>query len=159
MTANTTPMSMVNPSTDALMKKIDSRYSLVVLAAKRARQILAKSPIRSTKERSIKDVTNALEEILEGKIRYIPGIVEQNDEETSVLQAGENGEGDYLEYPATTKNSSAHDEYARNSSAGRTNADNKKTVSAAVNANDYEATADIADDYSDFVIDAKKRVR
>ena len=39
MKTNTVEMSMVNPSTDELMKKVDSRYGLVVLAAKRARQL------------------------------------------------------------------------------------------------------------------------
>ena len=33
-------MSMVNPSTDTLMTKVDSRYALVVCGAKRARQLL-----------------------------------------------------------------------------------------------------------------------
>ena len=33
-------MSMVNPSTDKLMSKVDSRYGLVVCASKRARQLV-----------------------------------------------------------------------------------------------------------------------
>ena len=41
MKANNNPeMSMVNPSTDTLMTKVDSRYGLVVCASKRARQLL-----------------------------------------------------------------------------------------------------------------------
>ncbi len=62
-------MSMVNPSTDALMTKVESRYGLVVLAAKRARQLLDGEEVKSRKQ-SIKDVTNALEEIVEDKISY-----------------------------------------------------------------------------------------
>ncbi|MBQ9615298.1 MAG: DNA-directed RNA polymerase subunit omega [Selenomonadaceae bacterium] len=62
-------MSMVNPSTDALMTKVESRYGLVVLAAKRARQLLDGEEIKS-KRQSTKDVTNALEEIVEDKISY-----------------------------------------------------------------------------------------
>jgi len=62
-------MSMVNPSTDALMTKVESRYGLVVLAAKRARQLLDGDEIKS-KRQSTKDVTNALEEIVEDKISY-----------------------------------------------------------------------------------------
>ena len=63
------PMSMVNPSTDALMRQVDSRYGLVVLAAKRARQLLDGEEIK-VRQQSTKDVTNALEEIVEGKISY-----------------------------------------------------------------------------------------
>ena len=63
-------MSMVNPSTDALMKKVDSRYGLVVLAAKRARQLLDGDEVKAEQARSTKNVTNALEEIVEGKISY-----------------------------------------------------------------------------------------
>lgn len=65
----TEPMSMVNPSTDALMRQVDSRYGLVVLAAKRARQLLDGEEIK-VRQQSTKDVTNALEEIVEGKIAY-----------------------------------------------------------------------------------------
>ena len=64
-------MSMVNPSTDTLMSKVDSRYGLVVLAARRARQLLDGEELKATQARSTKDVTNALEEIAEGKISYI----------------------------------------------------------------------------------------
>lgn len=70
MRTNTVEMSMVNPSTDTLMKKVDSRYGLVVLAAKRARQLLDGAELKVTKARSTKNVTNALEEIAEGKISY-----------------------------------------------------------------------------------------
>ncbi|WP_298593518.1 DNA-directed RNA polymerase subunit omega [uncultured Mitsuokella sp.] len=70
MKAINTEMSMVNPSTDALMKKVDSRYGLVVLAAKRARQLLDGDEVKAEQARSTKNVTNALEEIVEGKISY-----------------------------------------------------------------------------------------
>ena len=39
--------SMVNPSTDAMLKETHSRYTLVVLASKRARQLLAGAPCRA----------------------------------------------------------------------------------------------------------------
>ena len=70
MKTNTVEMSMVNPSTDELMKKVDSRYGLVVLAAQRARQLLDGAELKATKAHSTKNVTNALEEIAEGKITY-----------------------------------------------------------------------------------------
>ena len=63
-------IGMVNPSTDELLTKVDSRYGVVVLAAKRARQLLEGAPVKSERARSTKNVTNALEEIAEGKISY-----------------------------------------------------------------------------------------
>ena len=64
------PMSMVNPSTDYLMTKVDSRYGLVVCGAKRARQLLDGAEPQAELQ-STKNVTNALEEIAEGKINYV----------------------------------------------------------------------------------------
>ena len=61
-------MSMVNPSTDALLTKVSSRYGLVVLAAKRARQLLGTDEGKIGLQQSTKDVTNALVEIADGKI-------------------------------------------------------------------------------------------
>ena len=52
-----------------LLPKVDSKYTLVVLAAKRARQILAGSPVKSVLQ-SHKDLTNALEEVAEDKITF-----------------------------------------------------------------------------------------
>ncbi|MGL6015719.1 MAG: DNA-directed RNA polymerase subunit omega [Selenomonadaceae bacterium] len=60
---------MVNPSMDTLLKKVDSKYTLVVLAAKRAREILDGSEVQVA-EKSTKNVTNALAEIAEDKIGY-----------------------------------------------------------------------------------------
>lgn len=62
-------MDMVNPSMDTLLKKVDSKYTLVVLAAKRARDILGGNPIK-VEIKSTKNVTNALEEIAENKITF-----------------------------------------------------------------------------------------
>lgn len=63
-------ISMVNPSTDDLLNKVDSRYGMVILAAKRARQLLEGNDLKSDSARSSKNVTNAFEEIAEGKISY-----------------------------------------------------------------------------------------
>ena len=62
-------MDMVNPSMDTLLKKVDSKYTLVVLAAKRAREILDGSEVQVA-EKSTRNVTNALAEIAEDKIGY-----------------------------------------------------------------------------------------
>lgn len=60
---------MVNPSLDVLVEKVDSKYTLVVLAAKRARQLMDGEPLM-VETKSKKKVTNALEEIFFDKITY-----------------------------------------------------------------------------------------
>ena len=60
---------MINPSIDTLVKKVDSKYTLVVLAAKRAREIMDGSATL-VESKSNKQVTLALEEIAQGKITY-----------------------------------------------------------------------------------------
>ncbi|WP_378952117.1 DNA-directed RNA polymerase subunit omega [Pelosinus sp. sgz500959] len=60
---------MINPSIDTLVTKVDSKYTLVVLAAKRAREIMDGSP-SSVDSKSNKQVTIALEEIAQDKITY-----------------------------------------------------------------------------------------
>lgn len=60
---------MKQPSLDLLLEKVDSKYTLVVAAAKRAREITegAQSLVESE---STKPVTVALEEIENDKIKY-----------------------------------------------------------------------------------------
>ncbi|NLK42812.1 MAG: DNA-directed RNA polymerase subunit omega [Tissierellia bacterium] len=60
---------MLNPSFNELAEKGDSRYTLVMLIAKRARRIIdgAEPLVKTT---SKKPVSIALEEVLEGKITY-----------------------------------------------------------------------------------------
>ncbi|WP_110952904.1 DNA-directed RNA polymerase subunit omega [Anaerosinus massiliensis] len=60
---------MINPSLDVLVKKVDSKYTLVVLAAKRARALMDGDQI-TVHTKSNKKVTNALEEIVNDKITY-----------------------------------------------------------------------------------------
>lgn len=60
--------SMVNPSTDLLIKRTHSRYVLVMLASKRARQLLKGAECKVTNHNN-KYVTNAFEEIAEKKIK------------------------------------------------------------------------------------------
>ncbi len=60
---------MINPSIDILVTKVDSKYTLVVLAAKRAREIMdGSAPLFESK--SNKQVTIALEEISHDKITF-----------------------------------------------------------------------------------------
>lgn len=58
---------MNQPSLEELMKNVDSKYSLVVIAAKRARQI---TDAQTNQEEIIKPVTQAFYEIADNKIKY-----------------------------------------------------------------------------------------
>ncbi|MBP2642127.1 MAG: rpoZ 2 [Firmicutes bacterium] len=58
---------MIKPSLDVLMKKVDSKYTLAVFAAKRAREILDQK-LEPCEGKSNKPVTLALEEIAQDKI-------------------------------------------------------------------------------------------
>ena len=61
---------MIDPSINSLLEKVDSRYTLVVAAAKRARQ-LAEGDHKLTKCNSEKPVTIAINEINDNKISYV----------------------------------------------------------------------------------------
>lgn len=60
---------MFRPSINELSNIADSRYTLVILAAKRSRELVngSKALIESD---SVKPVSLAIEEIVEGKITY-----------------------------------------------------------------------------------------
>lgn len=57
------------PTLDELMEKVDSRYTLVVVTAKRARVLTERGPAKAD-EASVKPVTAALKEIAHNKIGY-----------------------------------------------------------------------------------------
>ncbi|NMB33323.1 MAG: DNA-directed RNA polymerase subunit omega [Clostridium sp.] len=61
---------MIEPGINSLLEKVDSRYTMVVAAAKRARQ-LTEGANKLTDCESDKLVTIAINEIDEGKITYI----------------------------------------------------------------------------------------
>ena len=58
-------MSMVDPNIDYLATLVDSKYTLAILAAKRARELTKPGLVLPEKEVSI-----ALREIADGKITY-----------------------------------------------------------------------------------------
>ena len=60
---------MIYPSIDVLMTKVDSKYTLVIAAAKRAR-MLNENASRLVDTHSLKSVSIALEEIASNKIGY-----------------------------------------------------------------------------------------
>lgn len=60
---------MLNPSFEGILKEGDSRYTLVMLASKRARQLIAGAePMIETD--SVKPLSIAIDEILAKKISY-----------------------------------------------------------------------------------------
>ena len=61
---------MLYPEISKLMEGLDSRYSLVVMTAKRARQLQADSS-------NDKTVSRAIAEIANGKIKCVKGSAEQ----------------------------------------------------------------------------------
>jgi DNA-directed RNA polymerase subunit omega len=72
---------VIHPRIDELLDNVDSRYALVIVAAKRARQInnyhhqlgegtFEDFPPPLVESRSKNYLTMALEEISEGKLRY-----------------------------------------------------------------------------------------
>ena len=72
---------MIHPRIDQLMDQVDSRYSLVIVAAKRARQInnyhhqlgegtFDDNPPPLVESRSKNYLTMALEEVAQSKLKY-----------------------------------------------------------------------------------------
>ena len=61
---------MIEPSIDTLINKVDSKYSLVVATAKRARSLVNEVPTLLD-ENYGKPVSTALQEISLGKIKII----------------------------------------------------------------------------------------
>jgi DNA-directed RNA polymerase subunit omega len=73
---------MIHPRIDELLDNVDSRYALVIVAAKRARQIndyhhqlgegigFENAPPPLVESRSKNYLTMALEEVSEGKLKY-----------------------------------------------------------------------------------------
>lgn len=60
---------MIKPSLDSLIQKVDSKYTLVVTAAKRARDLMMGKPPQVDSP-SNKAVTIALEELDQGRLFY-----------------------------------------------------------------------------------------
>jgi DNA-directed RNA polymerase subunit omega len=72
---------VIDPRVDALLEKVDSRYALVIVAAKRARQInnyhhmlgegsFDEAPPPMIESRSKNYLTMALEEVAQNKLAY-----------------------------------------------------------------------------------------
>lgn len=69
---------MLYPSIDELIKKVDSKYSLVVAVSRRARQLCEGKTTELKNVKSCKQVSIALEEIYSGLIYTKQGEDEKN---------------------------------------------------------------------------------
>lgn len=68
---------LLYPSQDDLLKKIDSKYSLVILAAKRAKELHNNKKSEMMEEyQSVKNVGKALEEIKSGDLVMDPDSIQ-----------------------------------------------------------------------------------
>jgi DNA-directed RNA polymerase subunit omega len=63
---------MIKPSLDQLMELVDSKYSLVIIGARRGRDLQAGAP-KQVDSRSNKPVTVALEELAAGRLFFERG--------------------------------------------------------------------------------------
>ncbi|WP_073026335.1 DNA-directed RNA polymerase subunit omega [Lutispora thermophila] len=63
---------MIDPTVSKMLEKIDSKYTLVVAVAKRARQLVDGQP-SLVETNSTKPVTVAMYEIAEGKLECVSG--------------------------------------------------------------------------------------
>ena len=73
-------MKVVNKNSDEIGEEpvVNSRYSIVIAAAKRARQIIAGDEPMAEKKVCPKPLSIAVEELYEGKVKILP---ETSDEE------------------------------------------------------------------------------
>ena len=71
-------MAIVNPTIVELSEKVDCRYTLVVEASKRARQLVdGAQPLIDTKE--VKPLAIAIEEINRGLINYTRDVADEKE--------------------------------------------------------------------------------
>jgi DNA-directed RNA polymerase subunit omega len=61
---------LIYPSIDEMLGKVDSRYSLVIMAAKRARSLREQQILKDNAGGSFKEVSSALEDVVNGKITF-----------------------------------------------------------------------------------------
>lgn len=70
---------MLYPSIDELMKKVDSKYILVTVAAKRARKLQKHDDCQVPRPVSYKNVGRSLEEVYHDVLTYVPETDEKEE--------------------------------------------------------------------------------
>lgn len=91
---------MIKPGITELSKCVDSRYTLVTMAAKRARMIGSERTSDEEAHDLEKPVSQAAEEIMEGKVGYVrsSGIAKakayEDEKQAAILSMSNAGEND-----------------------------------------------------------------
>ena len=97
---------MLYPSINELLKKVDSRYTLVMMASKRARQLMeGQSSI--TDNKTTKTVSIAIQEISEDRIGYTrpdKEDIENQEDADNILDANDLNEHNMETLERTDKN-------------------------------------------------------
>lgn len=89
---------MLKPSIDSLLEKVNSKYSLVILASKRAHELEAGATPMLENFDSVKNVGRALEEIDAGDVVVDPNpelkreLLKRKEEERKVIKDRETAE-------------------------------------------------------------------
>ncbi len=73
---------MLYPSVDSLKAKVDSKYTLVTIASKRAREIQEEKNLLLATYKARKDVGRALEEV-------VAGVLTKKDQDQSIIYEDE----------------------------------------------------------------------
>lgn len=79
---NVTNESLISPSIDSLLEKVENKYVLALLSAKRARELFEGDDV-TIEEYFINKVTTAINEIDQGKVTYVHSadeVVEEAEE-------------------------------------------------------------------------------
>lgn len=89
---------MLKPSIDSLLEKVNSKYSLVILASKRAHELEAGATPMTEEFESVKHVGQALEEIEAGDVIVDPNpelkreLLKRKEEERKAIAEREQAE-------------------------------------------------------------------
>ena len=79
---NVTNESLISPSIDSLLEKVENKYVLALLSAKRARELFDGDDV-TIDEYYINKVTTAINEIDQCKVTYVHGVEEDEAEDTA----------------------------------------------------------------------------
>ena len=128
---------MIYPEGDVLKERVRNRYSLVVLASKRAKQIKEGAPVLIDTS-STNHLTIALEEIAAGKVSFIEHMETPEDDESPAyapaIDFGSAGEDGLRESADTAVAESELQAQAQEQEAGTTSEENEFNAEQAVTA-------------------------
>ena len=80
---------LVEPPVTEILKKVDDRYSLIIMTSKRARQLAAGAK-KMTDAEDTSPVTLAVDEIFEGSVYEVEDYYFEDDSEEEIEEIEEN---------------------------------------------------------------------